>query len=99
MENRVEKLEKAVEDIREDVRSIDIRLSKMETRLDHMATKADLHETSNAQIKWTVGTAIALGAVAITVITFVLNNAAPKAAAPQQQPIIITVPAQAPVAK
>lgn len=59
---------------------------KIETRLDQIATKADLHECFNRAIKWVVGTAVGLGVAAITVMTFVLNNAAPKAASAQQPP-------------
>jgi P2-related tail formation protein len=80
------------------------RLTALETRLDAilptLATKADLHEAINGQIKWMVGTAVALGASAITVMSFVLNNAVPKqASAPQTAPIVIQVPyPQAPAA-
>lgn len=75
------------------------RFARVETRLDHMATKADLAEMKADMVKWIVGTAIALGATAITVMTFVLNNAAPKQpVAPTQPPIIINVPAPAPPA-
>lgn len=100
MEARVAKLEDFVVDARE-------RLTKIETRLDQTATKSDLtsetggirtemHKGFSDMIKWVVGTAIVLGATGITVMTFVLNNATPKAPAAQAAPIIIQVPAQAP---
>jgi hypothetical protein len=93
MEARVAKLEEFVTDARERLTKIDTRLDGMDTR---MATKADLHENANSMIKWVVGTAALLGVAAITVMTFVLNNAVPKAPASQPAPIIIQVPSQAP---
>ena len=93
MEARVVKLEDFAQDTRD-------RLTRIETKLDTFATKADLQEMSSSMIKWMVGTAVGLGVAAITVMTFVLNNAAPKAttAAPQP-PIIINVPSAAPAQK
>ena len=95
MEARVMKLEDFAQDTRD-------RLTRIETRLDNTATKADVAElraeisdTKADLVKWIVGTAIGLGVAGITVMTFVLNNAAPKASiAPAQQPIIINIPAQ-----
>jgi hypothetical protein len=95
MEARVTKLESFVIDTRE-------RLVKIEGRLDgidsRMATKVDLSEGFSAIIKWVVGTAVGLGVAAITVMTFVLNNAAPKAPASQPIPIVIQIPNIAPTA-
>jgi uncharacterized coiled-coil protein SlyX len=89
MEQRIEKLEALAAEASE-------RLTKIETRLEgielRMATKADLLEAINNQIKWTVGTAVGLGAVGITVMTFVLNNASPRANVSAPPPIIITLP-------
>lgn len=68
------------------------RLARIETRLEQTATKADLAAAMSDMIKWMVGTAIVLGATAITVITFVLNNASPKAPAAQPVPIVIQLP-------
>lgn len=85
MENRVAKLEEFVVDARE-------RLTKIETRLDHTATKSDVQESANKIIIWVAGTAVTLGVAAIVVMTFVLNNAVPKAASTppvQPQPIVI----------
>ncbi len=82
MEARIAHLEAFAADAKE-------RLVKIETRLDLTATKADLHEMSSALIKWMVGTAFGLGATAITVMTFVLNNATPKSAPAAPAPIII----------
>lgn len=87
---RVAHLETDMKDVRE-------RLTRMEAKIDTFATKADLHEMSSNMIKWMVGTAVGLGAAAITVMTFVLNNATPKQATPSPQPpIIINVPSTPP---
>lgn len=97
MEDRIEKLEAFAADTRD-------RLARIESRLDQMATKADLAEkvgelkteiqrSVNEMIRWMVGTAIGLGVAAITVITFVLNNAMPKAPPPPPTPITINTQA------
>lgn len=88
MEERVKKLENGYQDVRE-------RLVHIETRVEQTATKADLADNKSEMIKWIVGTALAMSAAAITVMTFVLNNATPKAPAPPQQPIVIYAPAAA----
>lgn len=98
MDARVKKLEELAEQSRTELREIDVRLTKIEARLDQTATRSDVTDAVNGQIKWIVGTAVALGASAITVMTFVLNNAVPKPLtqpAAQPTPIIITVPATA----
>lgn len=98
MEERIVKLEEFAADTKD-------RLVRIESRLDQMATKADLAEkvgelkteiqrSVNEMIRWMVGTAIGLGVTAITVITFVLNNAAPKT--PPLPPTPITINTQAP---
>ena len=98
MEKRVEKLEEFVEEARAEMRAIDVRLVKIETQLQgintQMATKADLQERTTDLIKWIVGTAIVLSASAVTVMTFVLNNAVPKAHSAGPAPIVIILPAQ-----
>lgn len=92
METRVTRLEEFAQETRD-------RLTRIETKLDTFATKADLQEMSGSMIKWMVGTAVGLGVAAITVMTFVLNNAAPKtAASASPPPIIINVPSNPPPA-
>ncbi|CAN7477518.1 hypothetical protein LJR074_003221 [Acidovorax sp. LjRoot74] len=54
--------------------------------------RSDMHKNTSEIIKWVVGTAIAISMAAITIITFVLNNATPKQLPTAQPPIIITVP-------
>ena len=69
-----------------------MRLEAIETRMDgRVATleakidgkfadlRADMHQGFNDIIKWIVGTVIGVAAVSITIMTFVLNNAVPKA--------------------
>jgi hypothetical protein len=77
MEERIEKLEQFVVEARD-------WLTKIETRLDQTATKGDLeglrgemHKGFADMIRWVVGTAVVMGAAAITVMTFVLNHATP----------------------
>lgn len=53
-----------------------------------------MHRESIATIEWMVGTAVVLGATAITVMTFVLNNATPPRNPPV--PVVQTAPAQPP---
>jgi hypothetical protein len=91
MEERVKKLEELADATRSELRAIDVRLTRIEATI---VTKADLQESLNAMIKWVVGTAVGLGIAAITVMTFVLNNAVPKPPAnPATSPIVITLPA------
>lgn len=66
-----------------------------EVRAAIEGARTDMHQNTAEIIKWMVGLTFGLGATAIVVMTFVLNNATPKApAAPSQPPIIINVPAQ-----
>ena len=101
MEARVAKLEDFADETRE-------RLARIETRLEEMVTKADLNEKIQELrvemhkgfadiIKWMVGLAVVISATAITVMTFVLNNAVPKAPPPVPQPPIIVYAQPAPV--
>ena len=92
MEARIAKLEEFVVEARTELRAIDVRLGKIEIRLEATATKADIQDSANALIKWIVATAALLGAAAITLITFVMNNATPKASSSATAPIVITVP-------
>ena len=85
MEERILRLENFALDTAE-------RLARIEARLEQTATKADLAAAITDLVKWMVGTAIVLGATGITVITFVLNNATPKAPLAPPAPIVIQVP-------
>lgn len=79
MESRLTKLEEFASDAKE-------RLVKIETRLEQTATRGDLHEQTSTMVKWIVGTVSGLGIAGITIMTFVLNNATPKAQAVQAAP-------------
>ncbi|WP_130300785.1 MULTISPECIES: hypothetical protein [unclassified Duganella] len=64
--------------------------------MDQTATKADLAALEARMqkgfadvIKWIIGITIVLTATSVTVMTFVLNNATPKAPPPALQPIVI----------
>ncbi|HEY0488034.1 MAG TPA: hypothetical protein VGD30_00835 [Telluria sp.] len=92
-------MEDFVVEARSELRAIDVRLGKIEVRLDATATqadiqaiRADIRDSAISMIKWIVGTAALLGAAAITVMTFVLNNAVPKANPPVPAPVVIDVP-------
>lgn len=60
------------------------RLERLEGNLRSL--QVEMHKGFADMIKWVVGTAIVLGGAGITVITFVLNNATPKAAPPTPLP-------------
>lgn len=84
---------------------LDAKLETIETRMDGRLRSIDekldtkfaqfesnIHKGTSETIKWVVGTAIAMGAIGITTMTFILNNAIPKAPAAQPAPIVINVP-------
>lgn len=92
MNDRVTRLESIATDVL-------ARLANIETT---MATKDDLHRLEVTLIKWVVGTVGGVGIAMVTVMTFVLNNAAPRPVSPSMvappalpvatQPIVIVIP-------
>jgi hypothetical protein len=54
--------------------------------------KSDIHRTSNETIRWIVGMGVGLGVAAITIITFVLNYATPKAPVTPVTPVTSAAP-------
>jgi len=87
------------------------RLETIETRMDArlssienvIATKfaefdARLQKANADTIKWVAATVIAIGAVGLALMTFLINNASLRSAA-SAPPIVIAVPAQAAPAK
>ena len=91
IEPRLVKLEEFAVETRERLMRIETRLDQM---ADTMATKSDLSEVSATMIMWMFGMAFGISATAVTIITFVLNNATPKlvASTPAPQPIVIQLP-------
>jgi len=73
-------------------------LRSIEEKLDTKFAQfeSNIHKGTAETIKWVVGTAIAMGVIGITIMTFVLNNAIPKAPTAQPAPIIIQVPSTPP---
>jgi hypothetical protein len=72
------------------------KTSIAEVRTDVAGVRADVARGFADQTKWIIGAAFGGVATFIVVMTFVLNNAVPKApAAAAQQPIIINVPGAA----
>jgi predicted site-specific integrase-resolvase len=88
-DERMARIEERLERLSEQIR---LEKQAVDARLDQMATKADLERAMNSMLKWMVGTTFGAGVVAITVMTFVLNNAVPRAAAVPPAPIIIQLP-------
>ena len=89
METRIAKLEESADDARQRFVRIETRLEQTATKADLSALQVEMHRGFAEMIKWVVGTAIVLGGTALTVITFVLNNASPRAPLPAPLPPII----------
>ncbi len=72
---------------------IDAKFAGLDSRFSEV--RIEMHKNTADMIKWMIITAVTLGVAAITVMTFVLNNAVPKSEKQIQQPapIIIQVPA------
>ena len=72
----------------------EVRFAQFEARVEARFARFEneMLRTMMGFAKWMVGTTIALGAVGITAMVFVLNNAIPKAA-PAPAPIVINLPA------
>lgn len=81
---------------------LDARLETIETRMDGRILtleakidgkfeelRTEMHKGFGDMTKWIVGTVLGVGAVSITILTFVMNNAVPKASASPPAPIVI----------
>ena len=98
MEARIAKLEEFATDAKERLARIEARQTELADKLG--ALQVEMHRGFADMIKWVVGTAIVLGGTALTVITFVLNNATPKAAPmPPQSVVVYTQPVPVPPTK
>lgn len=84
-----------MEDVQKRMTAVEQSIARIDATMPTLATKEELHKGFSDMVKWIVGTAFALGAAGITVMTFVLNNATPKAPAAQQPTIIVNVPSAA----
>ncbi len=80
---------------------MEVRLAKLEAIISTLATKADVEKGFHEMVKWIVGTTFVGVALFITIMTFVLNNAVPKAstATTAPAPIVIQVPSPPPPAQ
>lgn len=96
MEARVVKLEEFAAETRERLANIEARLEQTATKADLAALETQMHKGFADMVKWVVGTAIVLGGTFLTVITFVLNNAVPKAPPPAPQPPVVIYTQQSP---
>lgn len=101
MEARIAKLEEFATDAKERLARIEARQSELAQHQMQLTDKVgalqvEMHKGFADMIKWVVGTAIVLGATAITVITFVLNNATPKPA-PATPPSVVVYAQPVPV--
>jgi hypothetical protein len=90
MEPQLEIMERRLAKVEDAVLRLEQAVAGIRSQLEHMCTKADLHESMNAQTRWMIGIAVLLGASAITVMSFVLNNGVPKQ--PSPQPLVIYIP-------
>lgn len=66
---------------------IDGKFAGVDTKFAELRT--DMHKGFNDMTKWIVATVLGVGALSIGIMTFLLNNAAPKAPAAAPAPIII----------
>lgn len=96
LEESVSRIENDVLELKSDVHDLKIDVAGIKSQLQHFATKSDLSDMKADMIKWIVGTALAMSASGITIMTFVLNNAIPKNEKSPQAPIIINVPTASP---
>ena len=65
------------------------RFAQLHAKIDQLGAdlRKDIAESGARMVQWMVGIFLAAMAIFITVMTFVLNNAVPKAAAPSLQPM------------
>lgn len=79
--------------VEQSIARIDAILPNLATKSELAELRSDMHKGFAEQTKWILGTGAAGIAIIVSVMTFALNNAASRAAAPAQQaPIVITIP-------
>lgn len=86
---------------------VDARLANFDTsvktgfaelRTDFAKMQSEMHKNTTDLIKWGVVTALGFATATVAILTFVINNAVPKATtavASQPAPIVITMPVPA----
>ena len=72
---------------------LDHRFAAMtaELRLEIQKNSSDMQKVATAIIKWVVGMVVGASAVALTVMTFVLNNAVPRHPVASSSPIPVVI--------
>lgn len=100
MDTKFAQVDARFEQIDQRFEKMDARFEKMEARFENIdgrlaSMDTNIHKTAAETIKWVIGSAIAMAAAGITVITFVLNYGVPRAPAQALAPIILQVPAYA----
>lgn len=67
-------------------------------RTEMANVRAEMHKNTIDVIKWVIVTVLGVATATVSILTFVINNAAPKAPSTpvQPAPIVITVPGAAP---
>lgn len=87
------------------VEAIDAKLAAGQASMEQLLARkfaefdSTLHKSTADTVKWVAGTVLALGVIGISLMTFLLNNVAPKAPAAAPAPLIIyaqPTPAAAP---
>lgn len=68
-------------------------LPTLPTKADLSDLRSEIHKGTTDLTRWIVGTSLAMTAAAVTIMTFVLNNATPRTSAnPVASPSVIVVP-------
>ncbi|WP_229518415.1 CCDC90 family protein [Massilia sp. PAMC28688] len=75
---------------------MDVRFAELKTDIERV--KAEVDRGNADTIKWVAGIVISAVALGLTVMTFVLNNAVPRATTAAPAPIVITIPSAEPAA-
>ena len=87
------------------VEAIDAKLAAGQASMEQLLARkfaefdSTLHKSTADTVKWVAGTVLALGVIGISLMTFLLNNVAPKAPAAAPAPLIFygqPAPAAAP---
>lgn len=92
-------IEKQSDALRIEMAQIRTEMAKQsgDMRTDVANVRSETHRGTVDTIKWVIGTIVGVAVATVSILTFVINNALPKAsplaASQQQTPTIITLPA------